>query len=121
MRWQAAGPKREKCPVLWLVILASESSIRVKNPLNNTDFPFGKHSLQSYFCGTCRVFGIGEHSSCDAPYAGLQFYAEYAKMRRKITGWMRPGAKGETACEFIRNRAGREAVSVWEDLYADQY
>ena len=48
MRWQAAGPKREKCPVP-AVILASESSIRVKNPLSNTNFLYGKQKISYTF------------------------------------------------------------------------
>ncbi len=58
MRWQAAGPKREKCPVP-AVILASESSIRVKNPLSNTNFLFGKQKISYIFVELAAFSGLG--------------------------------------------------------------
>ena len=58
MRWQAAGPKREKCPVP-AVILASESSIRVKNPLSNTNFLFGKQKISYVFVKFDAFSGLG--------------------------------------------------------------
>ena len=61
MRWQAAGPKREKCPVP-AVILTSESSVRVKNPLSNTNFLFGKQKIKLYFVELAAFSGLGEHS-----------------------------------------------------------
>ena len=57
-RWQAAGPKREKCPVP-AVILASESSIRVKNPLSNTNFLFDKQKISYIFVELAAFSGLG--------------------------------------------------------------